>query len=80
MNIGRLHVAACRHRKGLIQEAKLLVVAPTNGGHSIGSVSPQEGIHRSGGKTNKLLPQLIDSVMCSEQILHVSVDPRARAS
>ena len=51
-NMGGLHVTACRHRKGLIQEAKLLVVAPSK---EVGSVSLQEDIHRSGEKNNELL-------------------------
>ena len=36
----------------------------TKGVRSVGSVSPQEDIHRSSEKNNELLRQLIDLVMC----------------
>ena len=51
-NIGGLHVTACRHRKGLIQEAKLLVVAPPK---EVILLVASPDIHRSSETSNELL-------------------------
>ena len=69
MNIGHLHVTACRR---LDLGGEIACSSSTKGVRSVGSVSPQEDIHRNVEKDNELLYQLIESVMCLEWILHVS--------
>ena len=46
--------------KGLDSEGEIARGSSIKGGLSVGSVSPQEDIHRSGEKNNELLHRLIE--------------------
>ena len=67
-----VHVTACRLRKGLIQEVKLLVVAPPRETVLLAAFPLRRTSTEAVRKNYELLHQLIGSVMCSEWILHMS--------
>ena len=67
--MGGLNVTAS---KGLESGGKIARGSSTKGSCSVFSVSRQDEFYRNGEKKNKLLHCLIELVMCSERMLHVS--------